>query len=107
MIGINIFESPVKVNIEINKGSLITVSNGGRILYEGLRDYCMGKIRQMVYNLSDLGIKAIVFNIKKNNLDANPLFDDDKAYFKDHLYLLGTSCKIRIEVMAGLCNLLA
>lgn len=107
MTGINIFESPVKMDIEIHKGSLITVSNGGRILCEGIRDYCMGKIRQMVYDLSDLGIKVIVFNIKKPNLDANPLFDDDKAYFKDHLYLLGTSCKCRIDVMAGLYNLLA
>lgn len=103
---INIFESKIDINIMIYSGSHIIISYKGKILFEGMRKYCMDKIRQMIDELSSIGEKEIIFHIQ-NMTTGSPIYEQDKLFFKNHLSMLNTSTKCKIEVKTGLYNVFA
>ncbi|WP_288317250.1 hypothetical protein [Xylanibacter muris] len=106
MTSLNFFESTINVNIMIHKGSHIIVSNNGKILFQGTREYCMNRIRSIVNQMSSLGDKKIIFHIQNMTL-GDSIYEYDKVYFKNHIALLNTSSKCNIEVKAGLYNVFA
>lgn len=106
MMILNFFESTINVNIMIHRGSHIIISNNGRILFEGTRESCMRKIRSMVEDFSSYEGKKIIFHIQNMTI-GDPIYENDKVYFKNHIALLNTSSKCNIEVRAGLYNVFA
>lgn len=101
---INFFESTIYIDILILKGSYIKVVNNDEVLAEGLKESCMSAIRQLVNNIPGKESKTFVFNVK-NMTVSESVHEMDKAYFKDQLLLLSTSCTSDIVVNVGLYNL--
>lgn len=106
MTNLNFFESTINVNIMIHRGSHIIVSNNGRSLFDGTREFCMRKIRSMVEDLSSYEGKKIIFHIQNMTI-GDPIYENDKVYFKNHIGLLSFSSKCTIEIKAGLYNVFA
>lgn len=107
MTGVNFFESTINVNIMIHRGGHIIVANNAKTLFEGDQYTCMGKIRQMMDEISSLGEKQVVFHIQNMTVEGDSSVVFAKSYFKSNLERLGGSTRCKVEVKAGLYNVFA
>ena len=76
-------------------------------LFEGDQYSCMGKIRQLVNEISALGEKQVVFHIQNMTVEGDSSVVFAKSYFKSNLERLNSSARCKTEVKAGLYNLFA
>ena len=98
---LNSSDGIVHVNIMIHRGGHVIVSYNVKPLFEGFREFCMRKIRQMVDEFCECGGKKMVFHIQVMMAgDMNGMWD--QGYFKSHLIQLNSSSRCEIEVQSNL-----
>lgn len=108
---INFFESKIIFDICIYRSDKVVISYQDDNLYEGLREECMRRIREIVNNIPGGEQKTFVFNIQnmtlKERLSSDSNFEMVKIYFRNQLLLLKSSCKSEIIINTGLVNVIA
>ena len=92
----------IHINISIHKGGhcIVDKHQGGKPLFEGSREYCMNRIRNIIDDLSAIGGGHIIFHV-----DVWMVGDIDgmhtRSYFTSHLLALNNTSRFNIEIASS------